>query len=156
MADVPSVRALSASIPSIVPLVLPELRGVALQTANWLDRPRRVLLVLAVIWVLNAFDLCFTMIEAHGRHFRELNPLAEMLLHNPDALVAFKTSLVAIGSTILLTFRSRRIAELSCWFMLATYLYVGLRWWDYYEQLAFIQQDPAVDLTHLATCVIPR
>ncbi len=113
-------------------------------TFAWLIRPRRVLLLLAAIWILNAFDLAYTMNEV-GRHgFVELNPLAAGLLHAPGLLIAYKLTLVLIGSALLLATACHSTAEWACWFLLATYAYVGLRWTIYFTDLLPAAIDPFV------------
>lgn len=112
--------------------------------AGHLNRPRRVMLLLAAVWVLNAFDLCFTIIESSGRFFRELNPMAAQLLDTPVALATYKVSLVFMGSFILLKYRRRRISELGCWFLLFTYSYLWVRWAEYYDHLTVTLSDPCV------------
>lgn len=112
---------------------------------TWPARSRRVFLLLVCIWLLNAFDLLCTLGEARQRLFHELNPMAAQLLaHPPAALLAYKTSLVFIGSFILFAHRRQRLAELSCWLILAVYGYVTLRWTMYYDDLALALNDPAV------------
>lgn len=112
--------------------------------AGQFDRSRRVMLLLAAVWVLNAFDLCFTIIESNGRFFRELNPMAAQLLDTPVALATYKVSLVFMGSFILLKHRRRRISELGCWFLLCTYSYLWVRWAEYYDHLTVTLNDPCV------------
>lgn len=112
--------------------------------AGRFDRPRRVVLLLAAVWVLNAFDLGFTIIEANGRLFRELNPMAAQLLENPIALATYKVSLVFMGSFILLKYRRRRVSELGCWFLFFTYSYLWVRWAEYYDHVTVTLSDPCV------------
>lgn len=109
----------------------------------------RVLVLLSTIWVLNLFDLCYTLLEANGRHFRELNPVAAYLLDHPHALVLYKASLVTIGSVILLSHRRVRLVEFSCWFVLAAYVYVAIRWSMYFSDLHVCLADPAVTVEPL-------
>jgi hypothetical protein len=121
----------------------------------WVERPRRVLYLLAGVWVLNFLDLGLTLTESNGRLFRELNPVAAHMLDEPLALVMYKASLVWIGSWILLRFRSRRLTELACWFLLATYGYVGLRWQQYYSDVMITLHDPCVIFEAQACCAVP-
>lgn len=113
----------------------------------WLVRPRRVLLLLAAIWILNAFDLAYTMGEAGRSGFVELNPLAAPLLHSPHLLIAYKCSLVLLGSILLLATAWHSATEWACWFLLATYAYVGLRWTIYFTDLMPGSVDPFVAVT---------
>ncbi len=113
-------------------------------------RPRRVLFVLTAVWVLNAFDLQFTMLEAGARSFHEVNPFAARLLDaHPSAIVAYKVILVAAGSFIMLRLRNHRTTELACWFVFATYALVGIVWQVYYHHAVEMLCDPAVNLPPL-------
>jgi hypothetical protein len=102
----------------------------------WLTRPRRVLLVLAAVWVISIFDFGFTLLERDNPLFVELNPLAAALLTGPTHLItAFKFGLLGLGTAILVGLRRRAPAELACWFLLAAKVYVALRWYAYYDCL---------------------
>lgn len=109
----------------------------------WLTRPRRVLLLLSAVWVLNAFDLGYTMLESTRQHFVELNPVASALLKGPDHwIVAYKAGLVLCGSSILLALRRFALAECSCWLLFFAYCYVGGLWSRYYQELLITLCDP--------------
>ncbi len=111
--------------------------GVDQGRASWrARRGRRVVLLLAAVWLLNGFDLTFTLIaNAHGR-FLEMNPVAAVLLSGPAlAVVIYKAALVAFGTAILLWVRRHSISELACWFLLATNVYVAVRWSLYFDYL---------------------
>ncbi|MGE0481127.1 MAG: DUF5658 family protein [Phycisphaerae bacterium] len=110
--------------------------GLTSPTFRWLTRPRRILIALAAMWVLNIFDLGFTIAESVHGHFVEVNPIAARLLGGPTWLLAlYKFSLITFGTVILLSLRKHRIAEWGAWFLFATYLYVGVRWFVYYQGL---------------------
>lgn len=100
-----------------------------------LNRSKRVLLVLVAVFLLNGFDLFFTLDQAQAAHFVELNPIAAQLLENPQALILYKFALLGIGSAIIIWFRRHSVAEWAAWFLLAACIYVGLRWHSYYEAL---------------------
>jgi hypothetical protein len=120
---------------------------------RWLTRPRRVLLVLSAVWVLNIFDLGYTLLESLHNGFIELNPLAARLVgESPAALVGYKAALIAISSAILLVFRRQRVVELGCWFLLAVYLQVAVCWAFYYEDRLAALEDPAVNVDPLIGC----
>jgi len=121
-----------------------------------LIRPRRILLGLAALWIINIFDLGYTLAEAKRLTFVEANPVAAQLIRGPaHALIAYKTILVVIGSTILLTFRRHRVAELTCWFMLATYTFVAVRWCLYYGNLLDTINDPANPVQFHVNAFVP-
>ena len=103
---------------------------------SWLVRPRRILLALAAVWTISTFDLGFTLLESSRGHFVEMNPFAAELLSGPTyVIVLYKAALLVTGSTILLVLRRHRAAELACWFLLASYVGLGLRWATYYRNL---------------------
>lgn len=129
----------SAVLGNLRPIAaVPALRPVAaLETTAWLNRPRRMLLALALIWILSFFDLGFTLAESVSGHFVEMNPVAAVLLDEPAyVLTAYKVSLLGLGTTILLSLRRHSVAELGCWFLLSTYFYVAVRWYTYYGCLS--------------------
>ena len=98
-------------------------------------RPRRVVALLILLWVLNLFDLAYT-IQAHQTgHFHELNPIARDLLDSPWVLAGFKLLAVLLGSLILLHLRRHRLAELAAWFLCLAYVALVLRWLDFCKAL---------------------
>lgn len=147
-ATVPSARAGRAR---------PARLGPALERSfGWLVRPRRVLLLLAAVWVINTFDLGYTLLESLRRDFVELNPVAASLMGgSPEALVVYKTVLIAGSSVILLIHRRQRVAELGCWFLLGAYLCVAICWWRYYEDMLVSVSDPAINVDPLIGICLP-
>lgn len=124
--------------------VLPQMPGNAVAFA-WLTRTRRVLLALLSVWVLNVFDLCFTLRESQYQHFIELNPIAAHLLGGPDHwVIIYKLALLLVGSTILLALRQHSVAELASWFLMAVSVYVGTRWYVYFQCLVDDKYSPFV------------
>lgn len=100
----------------------------------WFNRPRRVLLTLMAVWVVAVFDLGYTLAEFGTADFFEMNPLAAKLLGgSPHAVMAFKFGLLGFGTLILLGLRRHAIAELACWFLFVSKLYVAVRWYGYFD-----------------------
>lgn len=123
---------------------------------NWLNRPRRVLLALAAIWIINVFDLGYTLQESLSSCFVELNPLAARLIGaSPATLIAYKTLLIVGSSTILLLHRRQRVTELACWLLLSVYLCVAGCWQTYYEHRLVALDDPAVNVDLILGCCVP-
>ena len=123
---------------------------------RWLTRPRRVLLLLGAVWVINVCDLGFTLLEAFYSAFEELNPVAARLLGGPPAaLVAYKMGLTGVSSAILLIYRRHRVSELGCWFLLATHFYVAICWMFYYQQKLACLSDPAVNIDPVLGACLP-
>ncbi|MDX2198816.1 MAG: DUF5658 family protein [Phycisphaerae bacterium] len=114
------------------------------QKFNFLNRPRRILLALAATWVVHTFDLGFTLLEANSEHFRELNPVAATLLQDDQAVIVYKIALLLLASVIILPLRRRHLAELATWLMLATSIYVAVRWHCYYLSLATGHINPFI------------
>lgn len=122
----------------------------------YLSRPRRVLLVLAAVWVINVFDLTYTLAESFTGGFVEANPLAARLLHtSPTMLIAYKALLLTASSTILLSLRRRRITELGCWLLLGAYVYVAACWGIYYQHQLAALNDPAVNAPPIIGLAFP-
>lgn len=95
-------------------------------------RQRRIALLLIGTWVINAFDLAFTLLAAGHRHFVELNPIAASVIGNTPALIAYKILIVAFGSAILLKYRTRLLTEIGCWGICAVYSVLAGIWWKFY------------------------
>ena len=101
---------------------------------TWFNRSRRVLLTLAAVWVVAIFDLGYTLAESGTPDFIEANPLAAKLLAGPThVIVAYKFSLLGLGTVILLALRRHAVAELGCWFLFVLKLYVALHWYSYFD-----------------------
>lgn len=127
----------------VAPLKIPA----ALRIGGWLNRPRRVLLTLWMVWVVSVFDFYFTLTEWGQTHFVEMNPLAAFMLSQSPHLVAwFKFGMLGLATIILLCLRRHRVAEWACWFLFAIELYLAVRWLVYYESLASGQSNPLIEV----------
>jgi hypothetical protein len=92
-------------------------------------RSRRIWVLMVAVWVMNGFDLLFTLLALSEGLLVEDNPLAgKVLLLGPGAVVMYKAGLVAIGSAILLHYRTRRLTEVAVWVCALAYVWVSLRW----------------------------
>jgi len=112
---------------------------------RWLNRPRRVLLALSAVWVVAVFDLGFTLAEWGTMDFVEINPLAARILGGPEQTVmAFKFGLLGLGTIILLALRRHFIAELGCWFLFVSKVYLAVRWYVYYDCLLSGYVNPMI------------
>ena len=105
-------------------------------------RARRVILLLAVLWVLNAFDLACTITAQNIGYFDELNPFAQQILDRPHELTVFKIGAVFFASVVLFTYRRLRLVELSCWALVAVYVALSLIWVRYFVQNAWQLAGP--------------
>lgn len=99
-------------------------------------RCRRVVLLLALLWLCGVFDLVFTLTAHRIGSFHELNPLAAALLAHPTVLIVFKLSTLAAGSVILFLFRRHLIAEIACWTLCGVYASLSAVWVHYYAFLS--------------------
>ena len=98
-------------------------------------RSRRVLMMLAVLWVLNVCDLLFTIWAHEIGGFLEVNPVARCflaagLLNN---LVLYKLTMCLAGSLLLLKVRHHPLSEVGCIAGLGLYAYVSWLWFCYYQ-----------------------
>ena len=89
---------------------------------------RRVLLLVAVLVVLNLFDLACTLAAAQAGSIYELNPLVEQHLASPAALTIFKLSLLGVGCAVLVAFWRYRLTQLASWWAALCYTVITLRW----------------------------
>jgi len=136
--DVPCRAALSApgSPAAAPPAVAPQAVPARPRFGAWFNRPRRILLLLAAVWVVAVFDLGYTLAESGTADFVEMNPLAAKLLGGPQHfLMAYKFGLLSIGTGILLALRRHAAAEVGCWLLFGFKLYLGIRWYLYFDCL---------------------
>lgn len=98
-------------------------------------RARRVVLLVILLWMLNLFDLIFTLLAVRLGSFVELNPLARPLLHTPLGLSAFKLAMLTFTSFIFLVCRRRVLTEVGCWVLSVVYTCLGVFWLRYYVAL---------------------
>jgi len=112
---------------------------------GWLNRSRRVLLTLAAVWVVGIFDLGYTLAEWGTSDFAEANPVAaKVLSQSVRTAVLFKFGLLGVSSLILLAVRRHFIAELGCWFLFVTMMYVAIRWYCYFDCLVRDYVNPLI------------
>lgn len=111
----------------------------------WLNRARRILLLLSAIWVISIFDLGFTLSEYGTEEFVELNPVAARILGGPEHfVVGYKFGLLGFATLILLGLRRHAVAELACWFLFTFKIYVAVRWLAYYDCLLHDYVNPFI------------
>jgi hypothetical protein len=92
-------------------------------------RSHRVICLVLGIWLLNGFDLAFTILAHDHGILNEENPLARHMLKNGTmSVVLFKIGLVLIGSYPLLRFRRARITELGSYVIIVAYAFLAFRW----------------------------
>lgn len=119
-------------------------------------RSHRVILLVLGIWLLNGFDLAFTVISHQQGMLHEENPLARhMLRHGTLSIVLFKAGLVMIGSYPLLRFRTARISELGAFTILFAYSLLAVHWSQVVDLYA-LTINSGVDLKNFAATVEPH
>ena len=95
-------------------------------------RTRRLVLALIAIWVLNLFDLTFTVLAGRIGGFEEVNPLARDILHESGRLLLFKLVTLGLGTAILLLFRRHWVTEAAAWLVCGVYVALSFIWVAYY------------------------
>ncbi len=121
---------------------MPALSGEHDGMSGWMQRlsehrPKRVLLLLAAIWIVQGFDLGFTLFAHQCGTFAEMNPAAAWLLdRGPIWAVLFKVGLVLLGTVILWRYRTRAVSEGALWLVMGACVGLSLRWRDYFEYFA--------------------
>ena len=106
-------------------------------------RSHRVLCIVFGIWLINAFDLTFTILSHENGMLDEKNPVARQVLQQGTLSVAlFKIGLVLIGSYPLLRFRRARITELGAIVVFVAYAALAFHWFDCIELYSMTISNP--------------
>lgn len=85
----------------------------------------------ALLFLLNGFDLALTLLAQQAGGFLELNPLGDKLASNPAYLAAFKISVLLISCLILLSLRKYRGAQAASWWLCFVCTILTFRWVTY-------------------------
>jgi len=128
MADVPSLASGA--------LTRRDADGWLPRLADWMaeSRTHRVIVLVLAIWLLNGFDLVFTILAYQQGLLHEENPVARQLLRQgPWSISFYKIAMVLIGSYPLLRFRAARITELGALVVLIAYATLAVHWSTVYE-----------------------
>lgn len=105
-------------------------------------RSHRVICLVLGTWMLNGFDLVFTILSHEQGLLHEANPLARQLLsYGTPSIILFKVGLVLIGSYPLLRYRTARVTEMAAFLILAAYVVLAIRWSICYELYAATPPD---------------
>ncbi len=89
---------------------------------------RQVITLIALIVLLNGYDLLCTI---HAQRFWglwELNPLASSFIGNTNHTLLFKSALIIITATVLVLFRRYRLAQIGVWWTGIFYTVLVFRW----------------------------
>jgi hypothetical protein len=98
------------------------------------QRARRVLLGLFVLWSLSMFDLALTIAMMRGSGMIELNPLARAIVQldgSTSTLASWKILSTLLSSVILFSLRGTWTAEIGTWICVATLGFTALAWVRY-------------------------
>lgn len=97
-----------------------------------------MLAMLIILWLLNVFDLLFTLRAHELGSFLEVNPVARIFLATDllNNLVAYKLILCLFGSLLLYRVRFHPFSEYGCMVGLVVYGYVSLLWLRYFQWAA--------------------
>lgn len=106
-------------------------------------RSHRVICLVAGIWMLNGFDLAFTLLSHQHGLLDEQNPFARSMLERGELpVLLFKVGMVLIGSYPLLRFRHVRITELGALVVLFAYALLAFRWSACFELYSASLSNP--------------
>lgn len=106
-------------------------------------RSHRVICLVLAIWLLNGFDLTFTILAHEQGVLHEQNPLAQKFLSNGNAsVISFKVGLVLIGSYPLLRYRQARITEMATLVILIAYGLLAVHWSECYKLYTLTSGGP--------------
>jgi len=113
-------------------------------------RSHRVICLVLGVWVLNGFDLAFTILSHQQGMLQEANPFARHMLSSGTAsIILYKIGLVMIGSYPLLRFRIARITEMGALVILCAYVLLAVHWSICYDHYA-ATINHSTDITELA------
>jgi hypothetical protein len=97
-------------------------------------REHRVLLLLAGAWLVNLFDLGFTLLARQQGLMTELNPLADHFLNRgARAVILYKLVLLTAGSAVLWWQRRRLLSEAALWGYAVLCMGLALHWHTLYH-----------------------
>ena len=118
----------------------PACRRRSARVIEWIveARSHRVICLVLGIWLLNGFDLAFTILSHDQGMLHEENPLARhMLAYGTASIILYKIGMVLIGSYPLLRFRAARITELGSFVILLAYAFLAVHWSECYDLYSF-------------------
>ncbi len=134
-----------AFTPTLTDALLPVRRSWHARLIHWAAdaRAHRVICLVLAIWLLNGFDLAFTILAHQQGLLQEENPLARKFLEDGPAFMAlFKIGLVLIGSYPLLRYRRARITEMATLTILIAYGLLAVHWSECYKLYSLTSGGP--------------
>ena len=107
------------------------------------SRSFRTTALLAVIFVLNAFDLAFTNVQIERGDFAEANVLAAgAVAQGPAGAATYKALLLGAGVFIFYRCRRHWTAEAGAWILATCHAALMLWWILYLDTVEVCIQDP--------------
>jgi hypothetical protein len=100
------------------------------------------LLLLAALFVFNAFDLAFTQSQIPRGNFNELNQLAAGVIDCPIQIAAYKTLLFGAGAIILARLRKHRLSQAGLYVLCTCYGGLMVWWHQYIRCVEVCLSDP--------------
>ena len=122
--------------PALAGTLRPDGRSWHARLVHWAAdaRSHRVICLVLAIWLLNGFDLTFTILAHEQGLLEEQNPLAQKFLSNgPVSVILFKVGFVLAGSYPLLRYRRARITEMATLTILVAYGLLAVHWSECYK-----------------------
>ena len=114
--------------------------------------------LLLAAWIVNLFDLGFTLLAQEQGLLVELNPVAARVIpHGAVAAAAYKLALLSFGTMILWLCRDLAIAERSAWVYAIVCVALAFQWHLVYKHADTVQmvQHPAIYLPAPAKWATP-
>jgi hypothetical protein len=98
--------------------------------------------LLAILGLLNALDLAYTLFAYHIGMLDEMNPIAEAYLAAGlrPSFIAYKLLMFLAGSVMLWRVRKSAWAVPACWALVAVYLGLGVLWYEWAREVERIYE----------------
>ena len=91
---------------------------------------------LALVTVLSALDLIWTLLVSRAGDMKELNPLGAALIDEPLALIALKTTATLLAVGLLFGLRQHRVAQQGAWWACLICTLLTVRWLTFNSMFA--------------------
>jgi len=105
-------------------------------------RESRIFWLLMGVWVVNFFDLGFTLLAYEQRMLVELNPLVNRLLgYGPVTIIVYKIALLGFGTAIIWWYRRLDISEQTAWIYAIICIGLALWWYIFYDNIGPIYAE---------------
>jgi hypothetical protein len=100
-------------------------------------RAIRVLTLTFAVMLLSFGDLYMTLTHLKAAGMAEGNPIARYVIgfNSPELLAAWKTCSIGLACLVFIAARTRRTAEIACWFCTVVLLCLTCRWLAYSAEL---------------------